>query len=155
MMNALKKVVLLAAVGLMSFGAWAGSMTIYAENGDEFWCENQYVAMKTLKNESWQLGDGPVTIRLNEDLVLSETFDFHEIDRDITLDLNGNTLKSDEGADWFSDELLNIELLNQPNQPNQHSFTLQDGTVTGAKTKGAVRIASVQRVTIKNVTFKR
>ncbi|MDO5319797.1 MAG: hypothetical protein Q4G65_14315, partial [bacterium] len=121
MMNALKKVVLLAAVGLMSFGAWAGSMTIYAENGDEFWCENQYVAMKTLKNESWQLGDGPVTIRLNEDLVLSETFDFHEIDRDITLDLNGNTLKSDEGADWFSDELLNIELLNQPTQPNQHS----------------------------------
>ena len=148
MMNALKKVALLAGVGLVSFGAWAGSMTIYSEWGDDIWCENQYVAMNTLKNESWQLGDGPVTIRLDEDLALSETFDFSEIDRDITLDLNGNTLKPDESATWFSDELLNIEL------QDNHSFTLQDGSVTGAKTKGAVRIAAGQRVTVKNVTFE-
>lgn len=128
--------------------AWAGSMTIYTEWGDEIWCESQYAAMDTLKTESWKLGDGPVTIRLDDELALSETFDFSWIDRDITLDLNGNKLKSDEGADWFSDELLNIEL------QNGHAFTLQDGTVTGAKTKGAVRIAAGQRVTIKNVTFE-
>ena len=148
MMNALKNVVLLATVGLMSFGAWAGSMKIYTEWGDEIWCEDQYVAMNTLKNESEKLGNGPVTLRLDENLALSETFDFSWIDRDITLDLNGNTLKSDESADWFSDELLNIELT------DGHSFTLQDGSVTGAKTKGAVRIAAGQRVTIKNVTFE-
>ena len=123
-------------------------MTLYSEWGDEIWCEDQYVAMNTLKNESWVLGDGPVTIRLDGDLAVSETFDFSWIDRDITLDLNGNALKSDEGADWFSDELLNIEL------QDGHSFTLQDGTVTGAKAKGAVRIAAGQRVTVKNVTFE-
>ena len=154
-MMVLKNVVLLAVMGLVSVGARAGSMTIYTEQGNDIWCEDQSVAMDTLrKNPEGVLGNGPVTIRLDEDLALSETFYFSEIDRDITLDLNGKTLKSDEGADWFSDELLNIELLNQPDQSNQHSFTLQDGTVTGAKTKGAVRIAAVQRVTIKNVTFE-
>ena len=134
---------------MMSLGAWAGSMTIYiesgneTESGDEIWCEDLDHAMSTLN-----LGNGPVTIRLDEDLALSETFDFSWIDRDITLDLNGNTLKSQENADWFNDELLNIEL------QDPHSFTLQDGTVTGAKTKGAIRIAAGQRVTIKNVTFE-
>ena len=129
--------------------ATAGSMTLYSKSGNEIWCENQYAAMNTLRtNPEGVLGDGPVTIRLDEDLALSETFDFSWIDRDITLDLNGNALKSDEGADWFSDELLNIELT------DGHSFTLQDGSVTGAKTKGAVRIAAGQRVTVKNVTFE-
>ena len=135
-------------LGAMTPTAWAGSMTIYTGWGDEIWCEDQYVAMHTLKNEASKLGDGPVTIRLDEDLDLSETVDFSWVDRDITLDLNGNRLKSDEGADWFSDELLNIELT------DGHSFTLQDGSVTGAKTKGAVRIAAGQRVTVKNVTFE-
>ena len=148
MQRILKTVLCTLVMGLVSSGAWAGSMTIYTEWGDEIWCEDQYVAMNTLKNESWQLGDGPVTIRLDEDLALSETFDFSWIDRDITLDLNGNTLKSQENADWFNDELLNIELT------DGHSFTLQDGTVTGAKTKGAVRISAGQRVTVKNVTFE-
>ena len=148
MQRILKTVLCTLVMGLVPSGVWAGSMTIYSEWGDEIWCEDQYVAMNTLKNESWQLGDGPVTIRLGEDLALSETFDFSWIDRDITLDLNGNALKSDEGADWFADELLNIEL------QNGHSFTLQDGSVTGAKTKGAVRIAAGQRVTVKNVTFE-
>lgn len=148
MQRILKTVLCTLVMGLVSSGAWAGSMTIYTEWGDEIWCEDQYVAMNTLKNESWQLGDGPVTIRLDEDLALSETFDFSWTDRDITLDLNGNTLKSQENADWFNDELLNIELT------DGHSFTLQDGTVTGAKTKGAVRIAAGQRVTVKNVTFE-
>ena len=61
---------------------------------------------------------------------------------------NGKNLKSGESADWFSDELHNIEL------QNGHSFTLQNGTVTGAKSKGAVRIAAGQRVTVENVTFE-
>ena len=91
-MDMKKRMVPLAALGLMSFGAWAGSMTIYTEWGDEIWCEDQYVAMHTLKNEPEQLGDGPVTIRLDEDLALSETFDFSWIDRDITLDLNSKKL---------------------------------------------------------------
>ena len=138
----------LASLLAAPFGAWAGSITIFSEWGDEIWCENQYVAMNTLKTESQQLGDGPVTLRLDEDLALSETLDFSWIDRDITLDLNGNALKSDEGADWFADELLNIELL------EGRSFTLQDGSVTGAKSSGAIRIAAGQRVTIKNVTFE-
>ena len=148
MQGFLKTVLSLICFGAMVSTAWAGSMTLYTEWGNEIWCKDQYDAMNTLKKESWQLGDGPVTIRLDEDLALSETFDFSWIDRDITLDLNGKTLKSDEGADWFSDELINIEL------QNAHSFTLQDGTVTGAKTKGAVRIAAGQRVTVKNVTFE-
>lgn len=148
MQGFLKTVLSLICFGAMVSTAWAGSMTLYTEWGDEIWCEDQSVAMNTFKNESWKLGDGPVTIRLDEDLALSETFDFSWIDRDITLDLNGKTLKSDERADWFSDELINIEL------QNAHSFTLQDGTVTGAKTKGAVRIAAGQHVTIKNVTFE-
>ena len=148
MQQNMKLILCVATVGLLSLGAWAGAITIYSEWGDEIWCENQDVAMNTLKNESWQLGDGPVTLRLDEDLALSETFDFSWINRDITLDLNGCTLKSQEDADWFNDELLNIELT------DGHSFTLQDGTVTGAKTKGAVRIAAGQRVTIKNVTFE-
>ena len=152
MLRVLKAVLCAMTVGVVSFAAWAGSMTIYTESGDEFWFENQYRAMETLlKDEAGQLGNGPVTIRLGENLALSATFDFSWIDRDITLDLNGNTLTSDEGADWFSDELLNIEL---QHDQNGHSFTLQDGTVTGAKTKGAVRIASGQHVTIKNVTFE-
>ena len=155
MQRILKTVLCTLVMGLVSSGVWAGSMTIYTEKGNDIWCEDQSVAMDTLrKNPEGVLGNGPVTIRLDGDLALSETFDFSSIDRDITLDLNGNALKSDEGADWFADELLNIELLNQPDQSNQHSFTLQDGTVTGAKTKGAVRIAAVQRVTIKNVTFE-
>ncbi|MCQ2391407.1 MAG: right-handed parallel beta-helix repeat-containing protein [Kiritimatiellae bacterium] len=147
----MKTILCAATMGMMALGASAGSMTIYNERGDEIWCESQYAAMFTLKEESGDWGNGPVTIRLDEDLALSETFDFSWIDRDITLDLNGNTLMSDEGADWFSDELLNIEL---QNDQNGHSFTLQDGSVTGAKTKGAIRIAAGQHVTIKNVTFE-
>ena len=143
-----KTVLSLICFGAMVSTAWAGSMTIYTEWGDEFWYENQYRAMKTLKDEPEQLGDGPVTISLGEDLALSETFDFSWIDRDITLNLNGHVLKTDESADWFSDELLNIEL------QNGHAFTLQDGSVTGAKSKGAIRIAAGQRVTVKNVTFE-
>ena len=148
MQGFLKTVLSLICFGAMVSTAWAGSMTLYTEWGNEIWCESQYYAMNTLKVEPEQLGDGPVTIRLDEDLALSETFDFTWIDRDITLDLNGKTLKSDESADWFSDELINIEL------QNGHAFTLQDGTVTGAKTKGAARIAAGQHVTVKNVTFE-
>ena len=148
MQKFVKRVLCLMLLATVASTACAGSMTLYSEWGDEIWCEDQYVAMNTLKNESWQLGDGPVTISLGEDLALSETFDFSWIDRDITLDLNGKALKSDEWADWFSDELLNIEL------QNGHAFTLQDGSVTGAKSKGAIRIAAGQRVTVKNVTFE-
>lgn len=146
--NFINSAVVTITLGSVMSTAWAGAMTIYSEWGDEIWCEDQYVAMNMLKNEAWQLGDGPVTIRLDEELALSETFDFSWIDRDITLDLNGKALTSDAKADWFSDELLNIELT------EDHSFTLQDGTVSGAKSKGAVRIAAGQRVTVKNVTFE-
>ena len=112
-----KTVLSLICFGAMVSTAWAGSMTIYTEWGDEILCESQSIAMKTLEEGSAQLGNGPVTIRLDEDLALRKTFDFSWIDRDITLDLNGNKLKSDEGADWFSDELLNIEL------QEGHAFT--------------------------------
>ena len=154
MQGIFKTVLWVAMMTMMSLGVWAGSMTIYTESGDEIWCEDLDHAMSALelKDESIQLGNGPVTIRLDEDLALSKTFDFSWIDRDITLDLNGNTLKSQENADWFNDELLNIELTD--GHSDGHSFTLQDGTVTGAKTKGAIRIAAGQRVTIKNVTFE-
>ena len=104
-MKNLKKFALLVAVGLVSLGAWAGAITICTEMGDEIRCKDQSVAMNTIQN-----GSGPVTLRLEENLVLSNTFDFSWIDRDITLALNGRTLTVDEGNDEFEGELINIEL---------------------------------------------
>ena len=63
--------------------------------------------------------------------------DFSCIARDITIDLNGYTLASDEEVDWFEGEFIKIEL------QYGRSFKLQNGTVTGAKSQGAVRIAAV------------
>ena len=55
--------------------------------------------------------------------------DFSCIARDITIDLNGYTLAADDEVDWFEGEFIKIEL------QYGRSFKLQNGTVTGAKSK--------------------
>ena len=49
-MNFLLKKTILALIGLAPLGTWAGSMTLYSKSGNEIWCEDQYAAMNTLRN---------------------------------------------------------------------------------------------------------
>ncbi len=86
----------------MPQGAWA-QMYLINERGDDIWCEDIYVALNTLRNESWMFGDGPVTMRFDSDNALSEELDCQSLGRDITIDLNGYVLTNESWAvDWMS-----------------------------------------------------
>ncbi len=87
---------------LMPQGAWA-QMYLITESDDEIWCEDIFVALNILRNDSWMLGDGPITMRFDGDNAFSEELDCQSLGRDITIDLNGYVLTNAPwAADWMS-----------------------------------------------------
>ena len=148
-MHCIVKQTVLLLLGLASLVALADDMpfSIIDAKGEPIPCEDQFVVMNYVRNVMGG-GEESVTIQLNEDIALTETLDFSWVSRHMILDLNQHVLMASEENGGFDDCLLNIEL------ESGRSFKLQNGTVTGARQNGAIRIAAGQRVLIESVTFK-